>query len=120
MPKRQHYLLVCVNRRPDGNPKGACANRGSEAVYSALKEQLAERGLHKLEARVCSCSCLDGCQTGPTILVEPDHVFYGRVTLEDVPEIVDGLARGQLVERLLVTDAEMDGRRKPDQGKVAD
>jgi len=105
MSKREHYLLVCVNRRPDGGPKGACANRGSEAIYAALKEQIAQRGLHKVEARACSCSCLDGCKTGPTILVEPDHVMYGYVTLEDVPEIVEGLAQGVLVTRLIIPDA---------------
>jgi len=38
-----------------------------------------------------------------TVLVEPDHFFYGRVTVADVPEIVDGLVKGQPVKRLVVT-----------------
>jgi (2Fe-2S) ferredoxin len=38
-----------------------------------------------------------------TILVEPDHFFYGRVAVADVPEIVDGLVNGQPVNRLLIT-----------------
>jgi (2Fe-2S) ferredoxin len=46
------------------------------------------------------------------ILVEPDHVFYGRVTVADVPEIVQGLAEGRIVERLIVRDADMEGPRK--------
>ena len=32
-----------------------------------------------------------------------DHFFYGRVTVADVPEIVDGLVKRQPVKRLLVT-----------------
>jgi len=72
-------------------------------VYRALKGEIAARGLAKLQARVCTSSCLDQCATGVTVLVEPDHFFYGRVTAADVPEIVDGLVKGQPVERLLVT-----------------
>jgi (2Fe-2S) ferredoxin len=36
-------------------------------------------------------------------LVEPDHFFYGRVTVADIPEIVDGLVKGQPVKRLVIT-----------------
>jgi len=79
-------------------------------VYRILKEELAARGLAKLEARVCTSSCLDQCDTGVTVLVEPDHFFYGRVTVEDIPEIVEGLLTDQPVKRLLVTaDQHLDG-----------
>ena len=72
-------------------------------MYRALKEEVAMRGLAKLEARVCTSSCLDQCDTGVSVLVEPDHFFYGRVSAADVPEIVDGLVTGQPVKRLMVT-----------------
>ena len=107
MPKRQRYLFVCINRRPDDNPKGCCAAKGSEEVYKALKAEAAARGLAKIEARVCTSSCLDECATGVTILVEPDHFFYGHVTPADVPEIVDALKTGQRVERLVLTSDEV-------------
>ena len=72
-------------------------------MYKALKEELAARGLAKLEARVCTSSCLDQCATGVTILIEPDHFFYGGVTAADAPEIVDALITGKPVKRLMVT-----------------
>ena len=71
-------------------------------MYKALKQEVAARGLAKLEARVCTSSCLDQCDKGVTVLVEPDHFFYGRVSVADVPEIVDGLIIGQPVKRLMV------------------
>ena len=37
MPQRRRYLFVCTNRRPDDNPKGSCAAKGSEEVQKALK-----------------------------------------------------------------------------------
>jgi (2Fe-2S) ferredoxin len=101
--QRKRYLFVCINRRAEDNPKGCCAAKDSEKVYRALKEDIAARGLSKLEARVCTSSCLDQCATGVTVLVEPDHFFYGQVTVADVPEIVAGLVSGQPVKRLLVT-----------------
>ncbi len=104
--QRKRYLFVCINRRAEENPKGCCAAKDSEEVYRALKGEVAARGLAKLEARVCTSSCLDQCATGVTVLVEPDHFFYGRVTVADVPEIVDGLVRGQPVKRLVLTQID--------------
>jgi len=101
--QRKRYLFVCINRRDEHNPKGSCAAKDSEEVYKVLKAEVAARGLATLEARVCTSSCLDQCATGVTVLVEPDHFFYGRVTVADIPEIVDGLVRGQPVKRLVVT-----------------
>jgi len=105
--QRKRYLIVCINRRPDENPKGCCAAKDSKEVHRALKGEIAARGLAKLEARVCTSSCLDQCATGVTVLVEPDHFFYGRVTVADVPEIVNGLVTGQPVKRLLLTGDQL-------------
>jgi (2Fe-2S) ferredoxin len=103
MAQRRRYLFVCVNRRPDGTPKGSCAARGAVEIHAALKDALKKRGLAELEARACTSSCLDTCWVGPSIAVEPDHYAYGRVTLEDVPEIVEALANGTRVARLVLS-----------------
>jgi (2Fe-2S) ferredoxin len=108
MPQREHYLFVCNNLRAADDPRGSCTVRGSEEVRLALKEQLAAAGLAKLTARVCSSSCLDQCATGVTILVEPDHFFYGRVTLADVPEIIEAIALGKRVERLVLASEDLE------------
>jgi (2Fe-2S) ferredoxin len=100
---RKRYVFVCVNRRPDDNPKGCCAAKDSEEVYKALKAEVAARGLAQREVRVCTSSCLDQCATGVTVLVEPDHFFCGHVTVADVPKIVDGLVSGQRIKGLVLT-----------------
>lgn len=102
MAQRKRYLFVCVNRRPDGTPKGSCAARGAVELHAELKEALKARGLAELEARACTSSCLDTCWAGPSIAVEPDNYFYGRVRREDIPEIVEALANGTRVERLVL------------------
>lgn len=102
MPHRQRYLFVCTNRRADGHPKGSCAEKGSEAIVPALKEAFARLGVAKDGVRACASSCLDLCESGMSIVVEPDHVAYGRVTLGDVDAIARAAANGEIVERLVV------------------
>src|SRR5258706_8312616 len=100
MAQRKRYLFVCVNNRPVGTPKGSCAARGAVELHAKLKEMLKQRGLAEAEVRACTSSCLDTCWAGPSIAVEPDDFFYGRVTEADLPEIIDALEHGTRVERL--------------------
>lgn len=99
----RHHVFVCENRRPDDDPRGCCAAKGSEAIRDALKAELHRRGLKK-DVRANGSGCLDNCAEGPTVVVYPEGVWYGHVKVEDVPEIVEShLVNGVPVERLLVT-----------------
>jgi (2Fe-2S) ferredoxin len=102
MAQRRRYLFVCVNRRPDGTPKGSCAARGAVELHAQLKDMLKQRDLAEFEVRACTASCLDTCWVGPTIAVEPDNYFYGRVQPSDLAEIIDALQSGTRVERLVL------------------
>ncbi|AKT36724.1 (2Fe-2S) ferredoxin domain-containing protein [Chondromyces crocatus] len=108
MPQRKRYLFVCVNRRPEGTPKGSCAERGAAEVHAALKLEIGKRGLARTEMRPCTAGCIDVCWAGPVIAVEPDGYFYGRVTVDDVPAIVDALVAGERVERLVLPSEDFD------------
>jgi (2Fe-2S) ferredoxin len=107
MALRQRYLFVCTNRRAEDDPKGCCVLKDSEEVRAVLKEQVKARGLARLGVRICKSSCLDQCSSGVCILVEPDHFFYGHVTVADVPEIVEALAGGGRVGRLVLSEEEL-------------
>jgi (2Fe-2S) ferredoxin len=111
MPKRERYLWVCTNERPENHPMGSCARKGSRALLDALKRGVAERGLRE-RVRVCASSCLDVCWAGMAIAVMPDHTVYGRVQPSDVPEILDTLARGGRVPRLELSAADYDDPAK--------
>jgi (2Fe-2S) ferredoxin len=91
MPKRERYLFVCTNRRPDGNPKGSCAQSGSEELLVAMKSAFVAKKLHVV-ARPCGSACLDVCWEGPVVAVMPDNVFLGRVSKEDIPAIVEAIS----------------------------
>ena len=102
MARFRHHVFVCENRRPEDDPRGCCACKGSEAVRAALKAELKRRGLKGL-VRANGAGCLDACPHGPSIVVYPEGVWYGHVRVEDVPEIVEQhLIRGKPVVRLLI------------------
>ena len=101
MPHRERYLFICTNRRPAGHSKGSCAEKGSEELVLKLKAAIAERG-GKEVVRACATACLDLCETGASIVQEPDHVAYGNVTLADLPELADAVLAGRVLQRLVV------------------
>lgn len=99
IPYRKH-VLICTNRRDPDNPKGSCANAGSEAICEAFKKELHARGL-KGQMRANSSGCLDQCAHGPTVVVYPDAVWYQVKSPAEVKEIVEQhLIGDQPVERL--------------------
>lgn len=87
------HVLICAGT--------GCVSSGSKKVESALREQLAARGLDK-EVKIVETGCHGFCEMGPLVIVYPEGVFYVRVQEADVPEIVDShLYKGRIVERLL-------------------
>jgi (2Fe-2S) ferredoxin len=104
MPSFERHVFVCVNERPPDNPKGSCKARGGAEVRDRLKAELSSRGL-KHVVRANNAGCLDQCERGVTVVVYPEQVWYGHVTVADVVEIVERhLIGGEVVERLLLPD----------------
>ena len=109
MASFEHHIFVCENRRPPGSPRGCCAEKGSEEIRKLFKKECAKRGL-KGRVRANMAGCLDQCANGVTVVVYPEQIWYGKVTVADVPEILDALAAGRVVERLRIPDEKLTGR----------
>jgi len=102
MPSFQRHVFVCTNERPADDPRGCCKAKGGVEVRDKLKAELKARGISKL-VRANNAGCLDQCERGVTVVVYPEQVWYGGVTVDDVTEIIDKhLVGGQVVERLLI------------------
>jgi len=105
MPKFEKHIFICGNQRPQGHPRGCCDPAGSAALQRAFKTQLAQSGIQPA-VRANQSGCLDQCEHGPTVVVYPEAVWYGNVTLADVDEIVQSHIVGDRpVERLRIADA---------------
>ncbi len=104
MPRPERQVLVCVNQRPAGHARGSCADKGSQQLFDLLKAALRERGLDR-QVMLNRTYCLKHCSRGPVVAVQPDNVWYARVTLEDLEEICSShLEGGRPVERLRMPD----------------
>lgn len=80
-------LLVCTNSRENG---ACCATRGSEQLRDAIKARVKELGL---PVRVSKSGCLDMCNSGPTVAIMPDNLWFGGVILDDVEAIISLLQK---------------------------
>jgi (2Fe-2S) ferredoxin len=101
MPFERH-VFVCENRRDPDNPKGCCASKNASEIRDRLKMLVFEAGL-KGRVRVNSAGCLGHCALGVTVVVYPEAVWYGRMTIGDVDDLFrEHILEGKPVERLRV------------------
>ena len=109
MAKFERHIFTCINQRPADSPKGCCALRGGAEVASALKRKLHERGFKRV-VRANKAYCLDQCAHGVTMVVYPEGVWYGGVTIGDIDEIIERhIVGGEVVERLVIPDEDLTG-----------
>lgn len=66
--------------------EGRCGEKGGRELLDRFREEISNRG-HP-PGLVLRNSCSRRHEEGPVVFVFPDDVWYTRVALEDVPEIV--------------------------------
>jgi len=107
MPKFTCHLFVCCNRREPGHSRGCCDPEGSEKLRELFKKELKRRKLGPL-VRANKAGCLDQCELGPTVVIYPQAIWYGGVTPEDVPRIIDEtIVGGRVLPDLLIPDEKL-------------
>ena len=104
MAKPEIQILVCTNERPSDARKPSCGPRGALEVYRRFKDEVRERGLRD-HVMVVHAGCLKHCSRGITVNIWPRNLWYARVTLDDVDEILDRSVVGdEEIERLQMPD----------------
>ncbi len=104
MKRFEKHIFVCENKRPEGDPRGCCLDKGSAGVRELFKKRLKELGL-KSAVRANAAGCLDACEYGVTVVVYPEQIWYGGVTIDDVEEIIQShILNNKPVERLFIKD----------------
>jgi len=80
-------------------------------LVKEFKRILKEKKLTE-KIRAQRAGCLDACDYGPSMVVYPEGIYYGGVTLSDIPEIIEEhLIKNKPVERLIT-----DFSKIPDEG----
>ncbi len=109
MPPYECHVFVCENLRDPSDPRGCCAAKGAADVRSRLRELTKNAGL-KGKVRINTAGCLDQCAHGVAVVVYPEAIWYGAVTVLDAEEIFSShVLGGRPVERLRLSHM-----RRPD------
>jgi NADH:ubiquinone oxidoreductase subunit F (NADH-binding)/(2Fe-2S) ferredoxin len=75
-------------------------------VKAALQEELIKRGLEE-EIKLVLTGCNGYCAEGPVMVVHPDEVFYQKLTVEDVPALVEEhFLKGRPYQKLMFKEPE--------------
>ncbi len=110
------HIFICTNQREPGHPRGCCREKGSEAIRDRFRDGLKTRGLLG-KVRPNIAGCLDACEFGPSVVVYPDNIWYGGLTVDDVDTIIEEhMVEGRPVERLRIRDS----RYSPDIVPITD
>ncbi len=105
MPSFTHHVLICGNRRSEGHPRGSCDPSGSEAIRNAFKKEMKNAGFGQL-VRANHAGCLDQCEHGPVVVIYPQGIWYGKVTVNDVSRIVARtIVGGEILSDLVIDDS---------------
>ena len=93
----EKLFLICTGDRCNSDKNGK--DRG-EAIREEIKAHNKSLG-RKSVARVCAVSCLDLCDYGPNIVVQPGGTTYSHLDRKKAravydAEMGDGPARGDL------------------------
>jgi len=95
VPTYRTHLLVCAGT--------GCVSCGAFAVKDALEKEVARRGLQN-EVLVIATGCNGFCERGPILMVHPEGIFYQRLTVADVPLLVEEhLLKGRPVRKFMYT-----------------
>ena len=80
-----------------------CRARGALDISAAFAREIDTTGLSG-RVEVVETGCHGQCSLAPVVVIEPENTLYGKVTVEDVPEIVEAIGAGAIVERLCVPE----------------
>ncbi|GBE06395.1 MAG TPA: NADH-quinone oxidoreductase subunit NuoF [Nitrospirae bacterium] len=98
MEKYRANLLLCAGT--------GCVASGTQEVKEALKEELKKRDLED-EIKLVLTGCNGFCAEGPVMLVYPEEIFYQKLTVEDIPKLVEEhFLKGRPYEKLMFREPE--------------
>lgn len=88
MNKPAKHIFVCTSSRINGQQKGYCHTKDSVDLVMKFMEEIEERDLGG-EVFVSNTGCFGLCEKGPIVVVYPDNIWYGSVTVDDIEAIME-------------------------------
>lgn len=82
-----------------------CRALGAEEVYDEFRKQVKKQKLQD-KVEVVETGCQGLCARAPVMTIDPMGVFYGRVTVDTVPDIIsDTVLKGEVINKFCYAEA---------------
>jgi len=108
IPQPAFYIFKCQQSAPPGMPKPSCVKQDdpeSQQLFQHLAQSLMQKGIIATVQPI-QTGCLNRCQQGPVMLVEPGHTMYVGLTKEKIDRIIDEhIIGGAVVNEFVIDDA---------------
>ncbi len=81
-----------------------CHAYGCMQVAQAFKQEVRKQNLDdRVDIRITGCHGF--CERGPILVIQPLGIFYQRIQLDDIPEVVsETVGKGKIIPRLLYVE----------------
>jgi len=98
MSRKKLDVLICCG--------SGCISSGALKIKDRMLNILHENDMAH-EVNIIETGCMGPCDYGPVIMIYPEGIFYKKVTVDDVQEMVEEhFIKGRPVKRLMHTEAD--------------
>jgi len=113
VPQPAFYIFKCEQSSPPGMPKPSCVNPQTQDLFQHLAQSLMQKGIIATVQPIRT-SCLNRCNAGPVMLIEPGHVMYAGLDKAKIDRIVDEhIIGGNVVEEYVIDEELWDAPITP-------
>lgn len=107
IPQPSFYIFKCQQAAPPQMPgKPSCVTPDTQDLFQFMAMTLMQKGIMPTVVPI-QTGCLNRCNAGPVMLVEPGHVMYAGLTKERILKIIDEHIIGGNVVEEYVIDSEL-------------
>ena len=114
IPQPAFYIFKCEQSAPPGMPKPSCVTPNTQGLFQYAAQKLMQEGV-MMTAPIVRTSCMNRCQQGPLMLVEPGHTMYAGLTEEKIDRIIsEHIIGGNVVEEYVINSEFWDEAISPE------
>lgn len=113
IPQPAFYIFKCEQSAPPGMPKPSCVNPQTQDLFQFLAQTLMQKGIMGTVQPIRT-SCMNRCNAGPIMLVEPGHTMYVGLDKAKIERIIDEhIIGGNVVEEYVISQELWDAPITP-------
>ena len=114
VPQPAFYIFKCEQSAPPGMPKPSCVRPETQDLFQHLAQTLMQKGIIGTVQPIRT-GCMNRCNAGPIMLVEPGHVMYAGLDKAKISRIIDEhIIGGKVVDEYVISEELWDAPISPE------